>query len=64
MAQLFSHTVATSNGTKLTAEQVREAIKKYAEDDSCYIFEVYGENCGLIADELNAMLGDGECEPE
>jgi len=44
----------------LTAEQVREAIKKHAEDDSCYIFEVYGEMCGPIADELNAMLGVGK----
>lgn len=51
------------NGT-LTAEQVREAIRKYAEDDSCYIFEVYGEKCGLIADELNAKLGNEICEPK
>lgn len=50
-----------ANGT-LTAEQVREAIKKHAEDDSCYIFEVYGEMCGPIADELNTTLGSGMCE--
>ena len=49
-----------THGT-LTAEQVREAIRKYAEDDSCYIFEVYGEMCGPIADELNTMLERGEC---
>ena len=47
---------------KLTAEQVEKAIRKYAHDDSCYIFEVYGEMCRFIADELNAMLGGGECE--
>ena len=47
---------------KLTAEQVRDAIRKHAHDDSCYIFEVYGEECDAIADELNAMLGGGECE--
>jgi hypothetical protein len=41
----------------LTEEQVRKAIRKHAHDDSCYIFEVYGEMCGLIADELNAALG-------
>lgn len=45
---------AAKRGGTLTAEQVREAIKKHAEDDSCYIFEVYGEMCGPIADELNA----------
>lgn len=33
---------------KLTAEQVRNAIKK---------------SCDAIADELNATLGSGECEP-
>lgn len=50
-----------AHGT-LTAEQVRKAIRKYAEDDSCYIFEVYGEMCGPIADELNAELGSGTCK--
>lgn len=53
---------ATLGSGTLTAEQVREAIRKYAENDSCYIFEVYGEMCGLIADELNAAIGGGECE--
>lgn len=51
--------IAELGSGTLTAEQVRKAIRKYAEDDSCYIFEVYGEMCGLIADELNAMLSDG-----
>lgn len=50
-----------SNGT-LTAEQVRKAIRKYAQDDSCYIFEVYGEMCGPIAEELNATLGSEHAE--
>ena len=50
-----------AHGT-LTAEQVENAVKKYAHDDSCYIFEVYGEMCGPIADELNAAMGGGECE--
>lgn len=53
---------AALGGGKLTAEQVRKAIRKYAEDDSCYIFEVYGEMCGPIADELNAELGSGTCK--
>lgn len=54
--------VEDGQSAKLTAEQVREAIRKYAEDDSCYIFEVYGEMCGPIADELNAATGGGTCK--
>ena len=63
-AQWVTHVIdaATLCGGKLTAEQVEKAIRKYAHDDSCYIFEVYGEMCRFIADELNAMLGGVECE--
>lgn len=62
MAQLFGHTAATLGAPMLTTEQVRAAIKKYAEDTSCYIYEVYGEMCGAITDELNATLRRGERE--
>ena len=49
---------------KLTAEQVREAIfnsSSYASFDGA---KYYADGIGMqaIADELNAMLGGGECE--
>jgi len=53
---------ATLGSGKLTTKQVEKVIRKYAHDTSCYIFEVYGEMCKFITDELNTMLGDGECE--
>lgn len=53
---------ATLESGKLTTKQVEKVIRKYAHDTSCYIFEVYGEMCKFIADELNATLGGGECE--
>jgi len=48
----------SSCGT-LTAEQVSEAIEK------CFDFDVWvpSERGQAIADELNATLGRGECEP-
>lgn len=56
---------ATLGGGKLTAEQVRDAVKRGATFDYGEIGEyVSRENWQAIADELNAMLGGGECEWE
>jgi len=37
----------------LTEEQVRKAIRKHAHDDSCYIFEVYGEMYAIRREDLS-----------
>ena len=62
--------VATLGGGALTAEQVRKAIKQhsfgiqpelgYGEGGRCF----HDKSWQAIADELNATLGNGECEME
>lgn len=47
---------------KLTAEQVREAISENAWEETGTLFEFGDSSWQAIADELNATLGNGECE--
>lgn len=61
LEQRIEELVREANSVKVTPKQVENAIRKYAHDDSCYIFEVYGEMCEAIADELNSELGSRTC---
>lgn len=46
----------------VTAEQVREAIKGNAWAETSTLFEFGDSSWQAIADELNAAMGNGECE--
>lgn len=59
MAQLFSHTVATSSCRKLTAEQVREVLLYHLPHREYYNIE-QTDAWQTIANELNAIFGNDE----